>query len=129
MNITEFPKSDLETILSQYHSIATATAQDVEFVSSENIPVHHQLITILDATNFITPFDYNTWAETFGWDKVMSAETLLHADFETLRRLITTHVRTNRFVEGHWDDLLQNGYLTEFMRRLQILYNNTYSSN
>lgn len=129
MNITEFPKSDLETILSQYHSIATATARDAEFVSSEDIPVHHQLITILDTTGFITPFDYNTWAEALGWDKVMSIETLRHADFETLQKLITTHVRTNRFVEGHWDDLLLRGYLTEFMKRLQVLYNNTYLSN
>lgn len=126
MTINEFPKEHLETILSQAHRITNMTPKEALFTTSGNIPSHLQLITIMDVTGFVELFDHTAWSEALGWDKVMSPETLATADFETLRKLITTHIRTDRFVHGHWDSLLASGYIAKFLARLQALYNSAY---
>ncbi|NII29209.1 hypothetical protein HB364_29285 [Pseudoflavitalea sp. X16] len=126
MTINEFPKEHLETILSQYYRIANMKPEEAVFVSSDNIPSHLQLITIFDITGFFEAFDYIAWTETQGWDKVISPDTLATADFDTLRKLISTHIRTDRFVGGHWDKLLTSGYIAKFLGRLQDLYNEAY---
>ena len=128
MTIQEFPKEHLESILTQHGRIATITPQETAFTTSENIPSHIQLIHLLDLTSFLEVFDYHSWAESFGWDKVHDPGTLEAADFETLRRIITAHVRTNRFVGGHWDRLQSEGYLNRFLERLRQLYNEAYGS-
>lgn len=126
MTLQAFPKEDLEKILSQAGSIAAMTPTDDLHVTPENIPAHYRLITVMDETKFLEVFDYNKWAAEQGWERVRSQEMLDESDFETLRKLMTTHVRTNRFVEGHWDQLLLTGYISRFLARLQELYNETY---
>ncbi|MDF2192573.1 DUF6508 domain-containing protein [Paraflavitalea sp. CAU 1676] len=129
MTLKDFPKEQLQIILSQYHLIEHMKPEDAKFVTSDHIPAHLHLITLLDLTGFMERFDYNAWAEIQGWDKIISPETLLAADFETLRKLITTHIRTDKFVQGHWDNLLINGYIIRFLARLQELYSETYSQS
>jgi hypothetical protein len=128
MTIKEFPKEHLESILSQHDRITRMTPQETAFITSENIPSHIQLITLLDVTSFIKRFDYDSWTKEYGWDKVMSADTLATADFETLRNIITAHVRTDRFVQGHWNCLQIKGYLARFLDRLRQLYKDTYGT-
>jgi len=49
-------------------------------------------------------------------------ETLLEeADLETLRKLLTTHVRKDRFCEGHLDYMFECGHITAILERLQQL--------
>lgn len=126
MTINDFSKEDLQKVLALAGSISAMKADDLR-IFADHIPAHIRLITLLDEIKFLEVFDYNTWAKEQGWDYVMSPETLDNSDTETLRKLMTTHVRTNRFVEGHWDQLLLTGYISRFLARLQELYNEAYA--
>lgn len=46
-------------------------------------------------------------------------ELLATADFATLRKLLTTHIRAERFTSGHLATLLDNGHLLAILRRLR----------
>jgi hypothetical protein len=62
-------------------------------------------------------FDWSNWqqeAERF----VSDPEALETADLLTLRKLLTTHVRKDRFVEGHLASVLECGHITVILRRL-----------
>jgi hypothetical protein len=37
----------------------------------------------------------------------------------TLRKLLTTHVRADRFVEGHLAGVLESGHMLAILRRLK----------
>ena len=41
------------------------------------------------------------------------------ADLTTLRKLLTTHVRADRFSEGHLAGVLQSGHIVAVLRRLR----------
>ena len=62
-------------------------------------------------------FDWRSWqreAERF----VSDPEALDTANLLTLRKLLTTHVRKDRFVEGHLAGMLECGHVTAILRRL-----------
>jgi hypothetical protein len=63
-------------------------------------------------------FDWTRWqdeAKKF----VSDPELLKEADLLVLRKLLTTHLRKDRFVEGHLADMLECGHITAVLRRLQ----------
>lgn len=53
-----------------------------------------------------------------GRDWADDPKVLASAGLDTLRRLVTVHVRTNRFVEGHLEQLVTSGYLARLVERL-----------
>ena len=62
-------------------------------------------------------FDWSGWqkeAERFAADP----GALQTADLLTLRKLLTTHFRKDRFVEGHLASMLECGHVTAILRRL-----------
>lgn len=68
---------------------------------------------------FITPFDWGSWSEearryTEGGDAALAT-----ADLDTLRKLITSYVRADRFSEGTLAAMFQNGHITALLRRLK----------
>jgi hypothetical protein len=67
---------------------------------------------------WIVPFDWTEWqerAEQFV-NKPQSLET---ASLGDLCRLLTTHVRKDRFCEGHLASMFESGHLTAILVRLQ----------
>ena len=70
-------------------------------------------------------YDYG-WAVNFDWpswqDKaarfVNEPETLASASVEDIERLLTTHLRKERFCEGHLASMYECGHLTAILRRL-----------
>jgi ADP-ribosyl-[dinitrogen reductase] hydrolase len=66
----------------------------------------------------IIPFDWMSWreeAERYQKD----AKTLETADLLTLRKLLTVHVRADRFSEGHLASVFGSGHITAILHRLQ----------
>lgn len=47
--------------------------------------------------------------------------TLRDANIELIRRLFTTHLRTERTSEGHVAEMARNGHFLAILRRLQVL--------
>ena len=52
---------------------------------------------------------------------VSDPEALAAADLSTLRKLLTTHVRKERFCEGHLASVLESGHIASVLRRIAKL--------
>jgi hypothetical protein len=69
---------------------------------------------------WVVPFDWGEWqgiAEQF----VDNPEKLKRADLETIQKLLTTHVRKDRFCEGHLDAMFKNGHIVDLLHRLKVV--------
>jgi hypothetical protein len=66
----------------------------------------------------IFSFDWPSWQEE-AKRYVSDPEALGTADVLTLRKLLTTHIRKDRFVEGHLAGMLERGHITAVLRRLK----------
>ena len=75
---------------------------------------------ILDERNIIIIFNWPAWQEE-GFCFVEDPELLNTANLFTLRKLITIHVRKDRFVEGHLAAVLENGHIVAILRRMQVI--------
>lgn len=79
-------------------------------------------------TDFIKVLYDNNWVtSSFNWTKwrdsaqkyIDSLESIQSADSVTIQKLFTTHVRSNRFCEGHFASMLESGHILALLQRLQ----------
>lgn len=75
-------------------------------------------VLALEAQSVIFPFDWPNWQDV-ARRYVADADALDGADLLTCRKLLTTHVRLDRFVDGHLAHNLETGQITAILRRLQ----------
>jgi len=73
--------------------------------------------------NWIVSFDWPQWQEEAEC-LCASPEMLECADLETIRKLLTLHVRKERFCEGHLLGMYKSGHLTRLLRRLHAIRRN-----
>jgi hypothetical protein len=66
------------------------------------------------------PFDWSSWQEE-AEKYVADPQALETADLLALRKLLTTHVRKDRFVEGHFGRMLESGHITAILIHLKEL--------
>ena len=67
---------------------------------------------------FVVRFDWENWeAEAMGFIK--DPALLNDADITVLRRLLTWHVRQNRFTRSHVATMIANGHVLAILRRLR----------
>ena len=52
-------------------------------------------------------------------------EKIDSADVVTLKKLFTTHVRKDRFCEGHLATMFENGHIVALLRRLKEIRETT----
>jgi hypothetical protein len=78
------------------------------------------LISDLYKQGFITKFDWPSWQES-AVRYVENPKRLKRAVLGTLLKLLTTHVRKDRFCEGHFTAMVENGHLTAILERLAEL--------
>ncbi len=84
-----------------------------EFGWPSEVDEYHR--AIYDA-GFIFQFDWGAWhaeAERFFGDPA----ALVGADEAVLRRLLTFHIRKERFVEDHILEILRSGHVAAVLRR------------
>jgi ADP-ribosyl-[dinitrogen reductase] hydrolase len=84
------------------------TAEAIDFVKT------------LYANNFVQPFRWMDWVE--GTQLVDNPVLLGKTSLQTLRKLLTAHVRSDRFVEGHLGGTLESGHITLILQRLAEIY-------
>jgi hypothetical protein len=60
--------------------------------------------------------------DIIGVDRNMK-QIIDYADFDTLRALLTYHIREERFCDGAWEDSANNGIFLAMLIRLQQLMN------
>jgi hypothetical protein len=79
-----------------------------------------RFIEVLYEDGWIQPFDWGKWqpqAEAL----YRNPRALGRARLSTLRRLLTLHVRKDRFCEGHLAGMLAEGHIVAILRRIAEL--------
>ena len=80
---------------------------------------------ILYANDWVTPkVDWVEWQDV-AEEYVDSPEKIKSADVVTIQKLFTTHVRKDRFCEGHLASMFENGHIVELLRRLKEIRETT----
>ena len=90
------------------------------FDFSESVSEFHQA---LYDNGWIVPFDWGAWHES-AQEYVENPGKIESADAETIQKLFMTHVRMDRFCEGHLAAMFENGHIVHLLRRLRELRNN-----
>jgi hypothetical protein len=68
-------------------------------------------------------FNWTDWQET-AKEYVEKPQTIESADAKTIQKLFTTHVRKERFCEGHLAAMFENGHVVALLRRLKEVREN-----
>jgi hypothetical protein len=87
------------------------------YVFADELSQFHEAV---NANGFVFPFDWSAWqdeAERY----YENPELLRTADVQELRKLITLHVRKDRFCDGHLPHMVQCGHITAILQRLREL--------
>lgn len=80
----------------------------------------------LYATEFLLVFDWVQWINENDEFKNVNnnvKDKIRNADLETLRKLMTSYIRGDRFNEGLFIDVILKGHVTDILLRLQELIN------
>ena len=78
-------------------------------------------IRALSGNGFIQPFDWMKWRE--GEQLVDNPALLSRANLQTLRKLLTAHVRADRFSEGHLAAMFESGHIAMILKRMAEIRN------
>lgn len=80
-----------------------------------------QFVQTLYDNGWVTPaFNWTEWQES-AQEFVESAQKIEKADATTILKLFTTHVRADRFCEGHLAAMFENGHVVALLRRLKVI--------
>ncbi|TWT78879.1 hypothetical protein CA13_02760 [Planctomycetes bacterium CA13] len=85
------------------------------------VDVVDEFLQALYRQNWVSPeCNWTEWQDTANtfMEEPSKIET---ADAQTIRKLFTTHVRANRFCEGHLASMFENGHIVLLLRRLQTI--------
>ena len=77
-----------------------------------------EFIRALYQQRIIFAFDWQSWREQAQYYQTHT-DALQTADLLTIRKLLTTHVRMDRFVEGHLANAFDQGLLTAILWQLK----------
>ena len=70
--------------------------------------------------HIVLQFDWVSWKDE-AKRYMASPDSLAEADLLTIRKLLTTHHRADRFVEGHLGQIFESGHIVEILRRLKAI--------
>ena len=80
---------------------------------------------ILYANDWVTPeAGWVKWQDV-AFEYVALPEKINSADVVTIKKLFTTHVRKDRFCEGHLAAMFKNGHIVALLRRLKEILETT----
>lgn len=107
--------SDFEAEGYSYGEWRSAEGGLGDYADSDEVRV---FVQVLYRHGWIVPFDWPSWQDE-AERLVGSPEELAEVDAATIRRLLTVHVRKDRFCEGHLAEVLESGHILALLRRLR----------
>ncbi|MDZ7956457.1 MAG: O-acetyl-ADP-ribose deacetylase [Aulosira sp. DedQUE10] len=81
----------------------------------------NKFITSVYQENFVIGFDWPAW-QNEAHRLITNPELLILADISTLQKLLTTHIRKERFCSGHLAAMIENGHFLAIFHRLQAIH-------
>ena len=117
MALPEISSNDIDQVL-EFATPVTRLAAQAEPVAGH--PDLQIFLEAMDALDFTAVFD---WQAEFQdrMDELESEAAIDQADLETLRMIMTAHVRIDRMTLGHLDKLISSGYWNRCIDRLRQL--------
>jgi hypothetical protein len=119
-------KENVESLVHFFRKLANLKSSEI-VVPTEALrlevecrPVIYELMHCLNQNNFVQSFDWPTWqgeAEQFYENK----KPIEMADLDTCVKLLTTHVRKDRFCSGHFGEMVKAGHIQKILTRLDTL--------
>ncbi len=82
-------------------------------------PEAQRLIRAISVHNLIVNFDWPAWQDEA--QRFVDPEVVRAASLDEVRKLLTLHVRQDRFDEGHFVDMIASGHISAVLRRLREL--------
>ncbi len=81
-------------------------------------PAVSQFMHACYENGMVLSFDWGAWSDEA--HRYMKDPQLIRAaSLKTCMKLLTTHLRAERFCDGHLEDVLRSGHITAVLRRLQ----------
>ncbi len=100
---------------SKFYEVRTDLSGFDPYVYSNEVD---EFIEILYSEEFVTPFDWSIWQDEAA--KFVEQPKLLEsAELTILQKLLTTHIRKERFHSGHLAAMIDNGHIFAILKRLQ----------
>ena len=91
------------------------------FPSFEFAEIVGEFQSVLYDHGWVTPaFNWMKWQEN-AREFENDPEKVGRADATTIQKLFTTHVRADRFCEGHLVAMFENGHILSLLRRLKVI--------
>jgi hypothetical protein len=100
----------------------TAILKYIPIFEAENINPDeiYSFMQVLYDNDIIYSFDWPAWEDEA--EKLYeNPKALASADRDTLRKLLTVHVRKDRFCEGHLAGVIRDGHVLTILKRLNGL--------
>lgn len=106
------------------HGEGTDGARELSLEPSYH-PVIRELMRSLNEYHFVQPFDWSRWQPTA--EKIFHEPSLVaKASLETCAKLLTLHVRKDRFRGGHFGEMVRSGHISAILQRLAKLHQDHY---
>jgi O-acetyl-ADP-ribose deacetylase len=88
-----------------------------------HLEYHPAVYKFMDAcyeNGMVLSFDWGAWSDE-ARRYMSSPQLVMSASLDTCMKLLTTHLRAERFCDGHLEGVLRSGHITAILRRLQHL--------
>jgi len=114
-----------------YYKVNEMNAQEAEKYVSDS----HEITVFIDElyhSGFIIVFDWSGWLKQN--EKFKNTEDnldahIMEADLDTLRMLMTSFIRADRFNEGLFERVIIKGHVTAILLRLKELMEYCFKAN
>lgn len=101
----------------QWHPSGKIDKNTSSFPYFEYSDLASKFIQTLYDEGFIYPFDWSNWS--YGIKLSQNHNLIQKANLLTLRKLITAHVKQDRFCDGHLASVFQSGLVIRVLERIQ----------
>ena len=89
------------------------------YAYSPEVMEFHDLLYDL---GFVPSFDWTAW-QSHAKRYVLDPDLVARARIATLQKLLTTHVRKERFCSGHLAAMIDAGHILNILERFEAIYN------
>lgn len=118
-------EQNIENVIAYRDALRAAKVEWRKHSGGLHYPVYDEaiegLLGALYTNNFVQPFDYKNWYDADGHQYVTNGTLVDKADLATCIKLLTTHARVDRLLEGHFGRMVQIGHVGRILERLAVL--------
>jgi hypothetical protein len=100
---------------------STDVAGEIPFMG--HLEYHPAVYKFMDAcyeNGMVLSFDWGAWSRQ-AHRYMRDPPLVMSAKLNTCMKLLTAHLRAERFCDGHLQEVLESGHITAILRRLQHL--------